>query len=103
MEHHIVPAAGFSQSAPDRAPGQHDGAVAPGFAEPGFLPFMHDPAADVTRGGNNERSWINEDRAQIRIIIRFAMQQEPAGLGGDTNLVFLLNDESAASFKLFFR
>ena len=103
MEDHIVPTVGLSQSGADRVPGQHDGAVAPGFAEPGFLPFTHDPAADVARGGNNERSRVNEDRVQIRIIIRFAMQQEPTGLRRDTNFVLLFNDESAATFKLFFR
>ena len=86
----------------DVIPGEHHGAMMPGFAEADVKPFFHDPAGkvpgflcDVSRG-------INKYGAQAGIVIGLAMQKQDAGLSGDRYPDFVGNLEAAAAEETFF-
>src|SRR5262249_7089902 len=80
LEHDVAAVAGVRRAAPDSVPREHDGPADPGLAE-AHLVALDDEVAELLAGVLDDvRTWIDEDRREIRVVAGLSVQEEQAGL-----------------------
>ena len=59
--------------------------------------------SDITIAGHGVTRWVNQNRSKLRVVVRFAMEQEETRLCGDGNANLIGELEAPAALKVLFR
>src|SRR5205807_6092239 len=70
--------------------------------KPVLVAFLPDVGGKVPRFVGNVARWVNENRSQLRIVVRLAMQKEKACLSCDRDTDLVSQFKTSASFEMLF-
>jgi hypothetical protein len=86
----------------DMIPGNDHHAGSPGFARPQFIAFHNDVPYQSSYPWDRIRIGINQNRLQAGIVIVLEMQQENAGIGGNSDFDFIGHLQTATTLEVLF-
>ena len=100
VQHHVLAIERIRPAPLRRVPGQDDRSKPIRcVTEEGLLAFLPNGSLQMSLSGHVVRGRIDQDTAQLRIIVSLAMEQEKAGLRRNRQANFIGKFETAAAFE----